>query len=833
MADLEQRIAGDDRLDGAPKRDLIHRIISWGGPASLDDVRAVARTLARACGQDEYAVAGQVTQITDPSGHAPTAQAAQRPQMGLPVDACNPLALEVHPAIELPDERSDALPVYVSRPHDAQLREVADQVVAQGSSRLLTVVGGSSTGKTRACWELVQYLDQQQPGRWRVWHPYDPTRPQAALADLDQVGACTVVWLNEAQHYLMPTDRGLGERIAAGLRTLVHDPLRGPVLVLATLWPQYWDALTFRPGAGEPDLYAQARELLTGTAVTIAARFTQDQVAALTAAGIDPRVRYAAEHAEDGRITQYLAGAPDLENRYRTASSAARALIQVAIDARRLGHPLPLPHALLERAAPGYLDDHDWDQLDEDWLEAALAETAKPCKGARGPLTRVRPRPGESPALSGAQPCYRLADYLEQLGRVERAAVYPPESLWIAFTSTLSDPSLLRSLGHQAELSGRYQQAIWLYTKATRYGDPEALESLVELRERAGDIAGAQAMLQEAADCGHPGALQKLAMLRERTGDIAGAEVLAVQAADCGRPSALVALAQLREQAGDAAGAEVLLQQAVDRGVRGALVALAQLREQAGDASGAKALLQQAVDEGVRGALDSLILLLERAGDTTGARALIQQVTDRSDPSEYGELAFAREQVGDTTGADAMALQAADHGLFGVAQGLAMKRSRTNDIAGAEALMQQLADRGHPNALRELAVLRRIVGDIAGAEALMRQAADRGVRGALVELARLRKLNGDIAGAEALLRQAADHGHFGALLELAILRWSAGDIADAERVLQEAADRGDPTGLQTLIEWRREDGDRASSDRMRRFGLTASGEIATTLDFDL
>lgn len=82
--------------------------------------------------------------------------------------------------------------MYVPRRHDAQLRE-AVEVLTEESSRLITVVGGSSTGKTRACWELVRYLDQRDPGRWWVWHPYDPTRPQALLADLERVGAYTMV----------------------------------------------------------------------------------------------------------------------------------------------------------------------------------------------------------------------------------------------------------------------------------------------------------------------------------------------------------------------------------------------------------------------------------------------------------------------------------------------------------------------------------------------------------------------------------------------------------------------------------------------------------------
>jgi hypothetical protein len=63
LESLANRIAADDRLDGSPKKDLIRRIISEGGPAVLEDVLAVAQTLARACGQDEHSVAAQVIQL--------------------------------------------------------------------------------------------------------------------------------------------------------------------------------------------------------------------------------------------------------------------------------------------------------------------------------------------------------------------------------------------------------------------------------------------------------------------------------------------------------------------------------------------------------------------------------------------------------------------------------------------------------------------------------------------------------------------------------------------------------------------------------------------------
>ena len=109
-------------------------------------------------------------------------------------------------------------------------------------------MGGSSTGKTRACWEALQLLRDQEPG-WRLWHPIDPSRPDAALRELPGIGPRTVVSLNEAQFYLDAAGSELGERVAAGLRELLRDPGRGPVLVLATLWPRFWDTLTARPAA--------------------------------------------------------------------------------------------------------------------------------------------------------------------------------------------------------------------------------------------------------------------------------------------------------------------------------------------------------------------------------------------------------------------------------------------------------------------------------------------------------------------------------------------------------------------------------------------------------
>ena len=240
------------------------------------------------------------------------------------------------------------------------------------------------------------------------------------------------MWLNEAQFYLDVPEAGLGERVAAGLRELLRDPVRAPVLVLATLWPRFWDTLTARPD-GNDDPHAQARELLAGHDITVPAAFTPAQVAGLSRAG-DARLALAARSATDGQVVQFLAGAPELLARYRNAPPAAAAVIEAAMDARRLGMGPELLQAFLEAAAPGYLADLEWDALGEDWLEQALAYAAVPCKGARGPLTRIRPpaRPGPAAFRSGRSrgsraraPVYRLADYLDQHGRARGAPVPP------------------------------------------------------------------------------------------------------------------------------------------------------------------------------------------------------------------------------------------------------------------------------------------------------------------------------------------------------------------------------------------------------------------------
>ena len=107
----------------------------------------------------------------------------------------------------------------------------------------------------------------------------------------------------------------------------------------------------------------------------------------------------------------------ELLDRYHHAGPAARALIDVAMDARRLGMGPALPRAFLETAAPG-------------------------CRARR--------------------------------------EEFPPASFWPAAASC-ADPADLDSLGQAAENGGLLRDAARPFTQASTHGDPRAGADLIRL----------------------------------------------------------------------------------------------------------------------------------------------------------------------------------------------------------------------------------------------------------------------------------------------------------------------------------------------------------------
>ncbi|MFE3526898.1 hypothetical protein ACFXOD_36025 [Streptomyces sp. NPDC059161] len=221
MADLLSGAdADDDLVKGAPSRDTVGRLIGSAElPARQADVVSLVAVLVRSCGGEAEPAGREAAQLWS--------RARLRRPVGRPVTELDPFALAVHRAITVEVEvraSLPALPAYVVRDHDVRLREVLRDVGA-GASRLVMLVGTSSTGKTRACWEAVQGL----PDGWMVWQP--PEHGARLLEELGQVGPRSVVWLNDAHRWLL---REQGEDIAEALLGALQDPSRAPLLVLGT-----------------------------------------------------------------------------------------------------------------------------------------------------------------------------------------------------------------------------------------------------------------------------------------------------------------------------------------------------------------------------------------------------------------------------------------------------------------------------------------------------------------------------------------------------------------------------------------------------------------------
>ncbi|MFF8596687.1 hypothetical protein ACF061_35765 [Streptomyces sp. NPDC015220] len=463
VADL---VADDDDAPGAPGRDSVRRIL-WTSalPPSQADVASVAAALAREARWDPVDLEVRARDLWVRAWTA-------RP-LGTPVgDLNDPIALEVHAAIDAGSgtDAGDArlLPPYVVRAHDVRLAEAVARAV-DGRSTLVVLVGGSSTGKTRACWEAVKSL----PTGWRLWHPAEHPRPAAFLRDVERIGPRTVVWLNEIELYLR-SERD-GEHVAAALRKVLHDPHLAPVLVLGTVWPEHWQSLCAAAFADGACPRAEVSRLLTGHGIEVPDAFGEDDVPALAeAARGDARLAQALRDASERRFTQYLAGVPVLLERFHTAPAPGRALVHAAFALRSFGLGPVLPERLLTAVAPAFLSAAQWDEAHQegavDWPDGHLARLARPARGVPGPLAVVRPRPGEA---EPTETHYRLADYLWQRASEYRAPLPAGED---ALFGSVLNHATLEELASMAASTAR-QTAY--YARLRRRGSPHADRALV------------------------------------------------------------------------------------------------------------------------------------------------------------------------------------------------------------------------------------------------------------------------------------------------------------------------------------------------------------------
>ena len=410
----------------------------------------------------------------------PEPAAVGKPAYGRPVAQWDPVELGVHQVIG-----GGPMPTYVRRPHDELLRAVLDPTVS--ASRLVVLRGGSSTGKTRAAYEAVV----ARLADWRLDYPRDP----AALRDRLKEGIPprTVLWLGELRQY---ADVDGGATVLGRLADLLEGESR---LLITTVWPEQWATYTAaaHAAAGPADPAGTAGRLLEplpeliggdpvvidparGGVIDVPTEFTSADLDAAARAGdwlLAEAAAAAASAGQAGQVTQYLAGVPDLLNRYAAAGGDpyGQAVITAAMDATRLGHASPLPEELVLEAAVGYLTGPQRTKDISLWRDTALRWAAAELKGAVQALQRIPPASGTG--VAG----YRVADYLDQYGRRTRQEQLGACSLWAALTAYSTSVGDLTRLGESAQDRGLFRCAATLWTAAVARGSVYAANQLTRL----------------------------------------------------------------------------------------------------------------------------------------------------------------------------------------------------------------------------------------------------------------------------------------------------------------------------------------------------------------
>ncbi len=676
-------------------------------------------------------------------------RAAVAPKRGV-VD-WEPFDLGVHRSISPAEQVATTLPDYVGRSHDGDLRRLLRPVPTNGV--LVVLVGGSSTGKTRTAYEAIRACLPD----WVLEFPTTAT----ALSERP-VSPHTVVWLDEAQRYFSPPH---GEAAAVAVMEMLRS--NAPVVVIGTMWPQYWQRFATQPDADGADPYHQVRTLLArAVRVDVPSTFLPVDLKVARACP-DPRLRDAiATAGTSNRITQALAAGPDLIAAYRDADPYARALILAAADARAAGRAAPLPAAMLEQAAAGYLDEQQRAHT-APWFAGAIAYATRTVKGAIAPLTPVRSQPN-----LGEPDGYVLADYLLQHLRPERDMHPLPPPLWAAL---LADPGPFEDrlrLAREAEERHLYRDAVTLCTSAADQGSPGAAMAIGVLLSRLGRHNESDPWVQRAADLGHEGAIRSLAQ-RYRWDATSGQE-MHENPADAERR-----LRQLVENPDD-----------LD-----ALIRLVHLLEDSGRGEEARGLLTGRATAGDPQALAVLVGVLDEQDRRGELEPLLHQQSAKGNPIAAILLAGILDDLGRTeesrilrsTVVDEVPADALEHWINLLIE--------IDQWSGVDELLRHAAESGHAWAMRRLAGL--LVDDgiecdddpelFEEGEGWMRRAADAGDKHARLLLPSVLQRLDKVEDAASALRQRAATDDQDVLLDIAGQLTHLGHEDEAVEVLRRMA----------------------------------------------
>jgi len=821
--------------EGGPDRDtagqLLRRVLVDGSqaPAAWNALEVICQGLARdrtywasrdrladRLEHDGFALRRDLSGTpprTSPPGSGPDAT-AQR-SAARPVTAWDAQQLGVHRTITANSAGGQTLPEltpYVRRAHD---RALHDLLTEPRRPVMVVLVGGSSTGKTRAAFEAVRGCLPD----WSLLCPMDAADLVSHLT-IGSVGPRTVLWLNETQNFL--EDRP--EAAAAVRRLLASDE---PVAVVGTMWPRYWQDLTAPLAAADKHgMTFQARELLRqAVRVTIPDAFAGGDLDELRRQlGTDPRLEAAAAAAgRDGKVIQVLAGGPELVQRYENPADArgryGKAVVTAAMDVRRLGYESPTAPAMLNEVAPAYLDPRDRAGAPADWFGAGLADAAEEVYGIAA-LTARRDQPGVGPADG-----YVLHDYLDQYGRLTRLTRLVPATVWdtlIAYAFSIADRT---RLAQQALSRGLYRYTVALAQPAAEAGDTTAMQILAARLNEAGHTEAATHWLREAAELGNTAAMLTWAQQLDEVGQSQEAERVLHQAANAGDTSATMSLAARLDEAGESQEAERILRQAADAGNTTVMERLAARLYDAGQGPEAETWLRRAAESGDPMAMRILAARLDETGHSHEAEQWYRQAAESGDHFarfDMTRLALRLEEADRAKEALRWWRRGAENGDASTMWILAGRLEQAGRVDEAEHWRRKALEAGAYFALLPaIEQIKKAGGGVQEFEQLLRGSidADGTVIRALIEWL-------DQAGrgteAEQWLREAAESGHLVALHYLIGRLEQAGRAAEADQWRRRLVETGTYGGVHQVA-LQLDKTDPARAERLRRYGIEPGG----------
>ncbi|QKW19484.1 SEL1-like repeat protein [Kitasatospora sp. NA04385] len=553
------------------------------------------------------------------------------------------------------------------------------------------------------------------------------------------------------------------------------------------------------PGPGVTCPSVRRPTALRGTAVVRAADGTGRWVRSTVATGTGGGTRR-------GTGGGPLPAGARLVNRYRTAPPAARAVVDAALDAVRLGHRPVLPAALLAASAPHYLTSRERNALRPGWVADGLEYLREAVPGtgalltagdpaaakaaaARAPRGAVTSR-GVGAARTTGGPEVRIAEALVRRLRPEREGRTVPAGLWESL-ARYAHPADRSALARSAAVRGLTRIAVGLCASAAEAGDLAALSVGAALLAEAGRTAEAADWYAAAADRGVPEAALRAAELLERDGRFEQAVDWYDRAALAGSTDARFRGAELLGRSGGIAPALHRFEEAARAGHRAARHQAGRLLAELGRADEALEWFARAADDGHPEAAVDCARICAAAGRIDRAAAWWERAWAQGAVAVVPEAAGTLEAAGRIDEAAAWYERAAtcgDETAWHEAAALFARHGQYGNLPW-------YAHIGDPQALRDRAERCERDGDPDGALDWYRKAAEAGSETALFQAADLLERQGDSTGAVHWYERAAARGDAYAMRELGRLLGELGRSRESVGWYRAAAAAGDRHAL--------------------------------------